>query len=66
MDGRAVAVRSRYASNVSNDKSSIVGGGEKKRGTFCVSAWPKLNCVDTFGRKSAVFELLAHCTVFHS
>lgn len=29
MDGRAVAVRSRYASNVSNDKSSI--GGEKKK-----------------------------------
>jgi len=36
MDGRAVAVRSPYASNVSNDKSSIgegMGEGGKKRKT---------------------------------
>ena len=71
MDGRAVAVRSRYASNVSNDKSSI--GGEKKKEEkkkseehFACLHGRKLNCVGTFRKKSAVFELLAHCTVFHS
>ena len=43
MDGRAVAVRSRYASNVRRTNRTLGGKGKKKkRGTFCVSAWPKI------------------------
>ena len=49
-------------------EGQIVHWGEKekkkKEEHFACLHGRKLNCVGTFRKKSAVFELLAHCTVF--
>jgi hypothetical protein len=47
MDGSAVAVISRYAWNVSNDKSPM-GEKKKKKEHFARLQGPKLNCIGLF------------------
>jgi len=73
MDGRAVAVRCGMHQTFQTTNRPLEGekrGGKKeeeKRGTYCVSAWPKIKLCRHVSEKSLrCSSLLAHCTVFFS